>query len=156
MSGAVKKYDGYRYIVFSFGEDDATAIDFASYDNLNEVEKKGLNGLLESLQYLTALASPTPNMSDVSALIARFNDMGESPDKNSELARILYLTEAHSYFKTLQAWSYNPFNPNFADPSKRFDAVNETTIDPNHNNNIYSNVFSFASYGDRLATYFDL
>lgn len=151
-----RKYGGYQYVTFSFGEDDPTQLSFESYDKLNAIERRGLKGLLDSLNYLSELASPVPNFTAINSLVACFEDMGATPETNSELARVLYLTEAHASFKALDAGSHDPFNPLYYINPDHFDAVDETTIDPNHNNNIYSNVFSFASYGERIATFFNI
>lgn len=152
-----RKYEGYQYVTFSFGEDDPTQLDFDSYDKLNAVEHRGLKGLLDSLAYLSELVSPIPNIAAINSLVDCFEDMGATTETNSELARVLYLTEAHSAFKTLDEGSHNPMNPlYYINPPDGFDAIDETTKDPNHGNNIYSNAFSFASYGDRIATFFNI
>ena len=102
-----RKYGGYQYVTFSFGEDDPTQLSFESYDKLNAIERRGLKGLLDSLNYLSELASPVPNFTAINSLVACFEDMGATPETNSELARVLYLTEAHASFKALDAGSHD-------------------------------------------------
>ncbi|HHT67243.1 MAG TPA: hypothetical protein GX010_03350 [Erysipelotrichaceae bacterium] len=138
-------YASYVYELFSFGEDDAELLTFASYDKINVIERDGLEGLLDSLADIKDFASLLVNPEKIAHLKECFTKMGRENNKNSEIARALYLTEAHSYFKVLGL-----------SPAKHpiyFIPVDETKKDPLLDNNIYSNTFSFKEYGDRVETY---
>ena len=136
-------YPDYVYVPFAFGNDDASTLVLSDYDSISVVEKNGLEGILDSLDYVSHLA--TLSEADRQALINCFTKMGPDSEHNSELARILYLSQAHSKFKALEG------HPNSYD--EYFTAVDETSIDPSEDNNIYSLTFSFREYGQRIGDF---
>ena len=138
----------YRYVKFSFGNDDASTLVFNDYSKLNVDEKNGLEGILDSLDYIS---NPATMKSHAAELKQCFIKMGPSEDHNSNIARALYLTEAHQYFKNLSS----PFI--LDSHGDQFLPIDETTCDVNDDNNLYSYnelfKFSFAAYGDRIETF---
>ena len=139
---------GYTYVKFSFGNDDASTLIFSDYATLNVDEKNGLEGILDALDYV---GNPAAMKAHTAELKQCFIKMGPSEDHNSNIARALYLTEAHQYFKNLK-------NPLILDShGNQFLPIDETTCDVMEDNNIYSYndtyKFSFANYGERIETF---
>ena len=134
---------GYQYVVFSFGNDDASTLDISDYDELNVIERNGLEGMLDSLDYIGATSTPSSLQANRENIKAKFAMMGAEPGKNSHMAQALYLTEAHQYLKNLR-------NPMVTNGGEMFVPVDETSKDPTVDNNIYSNTFSFKEYGERI------
>ena len=132
----------YQYQVYSFGNDDAATLTLASYSDLNVIERDGLEGLLDSLQYITT-ANPHTLQANREQIKNCFTMMGRNPGENSHLAQALYLTEAHQYLLLLR-------NPLVTNGGEMFVPVNELSADPATDNNIYSNTFSFKEYGERI------
>ena len=136
-------YPGYVYTLFSFGNDvDDGVITVNDYASLSKVEHDGLDGMIDSLQYVTsaeALKSATPET--IAALKACFAKMGMTPGNNSKVAQAIYLAEAHSVFKVLGLLPYH---------GHTFVPVNETINDPDLPNNVYSTSFCFKDYGDAI------
>ena len=143
---------GYDYEAFSFGDDDASNLTFEDYDSLGEIERDGLNGIITALDYLSN--DPAVMKTKSAELKACFTLMGRHDNEaavqsNSWIARALYLTEAHNYFKTLS-------NPHLLDShDEQFNPVDETSVDHTAGfpYNIYSNAFSFEQYGERIETF---
>ena len=138
----------YRYVKFSFGNPDASTLLFNDYAKLNVDERNGLEGILDSLDYISNPALMKTHASD---LKEAFTKMGPSADHNSNIARALYLTEAHQYFKNLR-------QPYLLDShGQQFLPIDEKTCDVNDDNNLYSYndtfKFSFAAYGQRIETF---
>ena len=138
---------GYTYVKFSFGNDDASTLVFADYSKLNVDEKNGLEGILDALDYL-GTGDPLTIKTHVAELKQCFIKMGPNENHNSNIARALYLTEAHEYFKGLR----KPYIIN--SHGDQFLPIDETTCGVNDDNNLYSYndtfKFSFAAYGQRI------
>ena len=139
---------GYQYVVYSFGNDDASSLMFDDYSELNIIERNGLEGMLDSLDYIGATATPSSMQANREQIRIKFAMMGEEPGKNAHMAQALYLTEAHQYLKNLR-------NPMITNAGEQFVPVDETSKDPSVSNNIYSNSFSFKEYGERIANFLD-
>ena len=60
--------------------------------------------------------------------------MGVQPGENSMFGRVIYLAEAHNAFRSIPGFAY----------------VDTTSCDPADHDNVYSDDFCFAEYGDRL------
>ena len=138
----------YAYVKFSFGNDDAATLVFNDYAKLNVDEKNGLEGILDALDYIGNPATMKDHADDLEACFVK---MGPNEDHNSNIARALYLTEAHQYFKNLR-------QPILLDShGDMFLPLDETTCDVTMDNNLYSYndiyKFSFADYGNRIKTF---
>ena len=136
-------YIAYQYVVYSFGNDDASTLDISDYDALDVIERDGLEGMLDALDYIGATSTPSSLQANREQIKAKFAMMGEQPGKNSHMAQALYLTEAHQYLKNLR-------NPAVTNGGQMFVPVDETSKDPTGSNNVYSNSFSFKEYGERI------
>ena len=142
-------YPTYEYELFAFGNDDAATLTFADYASLDKVERDGLQGILDNLDYISG-GSPVliaANMkANAAQLEANFALMGQTPTTNSEIARVIYLSEAHKTFKDIAA------APIVDSHLEHFVPVDETTTDPTYLEpyNIYSNGFSFKWYGEHI------
>ena len=141
----------YQFETFSFAEDDASLLTFNSYSSLNEVEKNGLDGILDCVKILGTSGTNYIQMKAKAAELEQaFVKMGADSSHNSEIARAVYLSEAHSYFLYLRQPgilvdnSNQPYNP-----------VNELSKNHEEENNVYSNSFSFAEYGHRTKNFLD-
>ena len=130
----------YQYILFSFGNDNAATLQMSDYAALSVIEKDGLDGMIDSLQYIGAPSTMQANRENIKACFAK---MGQEEGKNSHLAQALYLTEAHSYLKLLR-------NPLVTNGGEMFVPVDETVANVDVANNIYSNTFCFKEYGERI------
>ena len=138
----------YQYVKFSFGNDDASSLVFNDYKSLNANERNGLEGILDSLEFIS---NPATMKTHAAELKACFVKMGPDEDHNSNIARIIYLTEAHQYFKNLSS-------PYILDShGDQFLPIDETTCDVEADNNLYSYndtyKFSFADYGQRIEAF---
>ncbi len=135
----------YQYIPFAFGNDDAATLVFNDYRSLNVNERNGLEGILDSLDYIN---NPATMKANSAALKECFVKMGPDEDHNSNIARIIYLSEAHSLFLSLRS----PFI--LDSHGEEFVPIDETIADETLDNNLYSynNIykFSFANYGQRI------
>jgi hypothetical protein len=138
----------YQYVTFSFGNDDASSLTLDDYSELNIIERNGLEGMLDALDYIGAGATPSSMQANREQIRIKFAMMGEEPGKNAHMAQALYLTEAHQYLKALR-------NPAITNAGEMFVPVDETSKDPNVSNNIYSNTFCFKEYGERIANFLD-
>ena len=148
---------GYVYVLFSFGDANANTLSFASYESLNENEKNGLDGILDCVNILSSAGSDPlvyamTLKTQREQLHAAFTKMGADEDSNSQIARAVYLAEAHSYFRKLAD------NEHVVDGSgHQFNAVNEGSSSAAAVNNIYSynedDKFSFDAYGQRIETF---
>ncbi len=138
----------YQYVVYSFGNDDASSLTLSDYTELNVIERNGLEGMLDSLDYIGSSATPSSMQANREQIRIKFAMMGQEPGKNAHMAQALYLTEAHQYLKNLR-------NPMITNAGEMFVPVDETSKDPNVSNNIYSNTFSFKEYGERIANFLD-
>lgn len=142
----------YDYVAFSFGNDNASTLTFGDYDSLGEIERDGLDGVITALDYLSN--NPATMRTKSAELKACFTLMGRHDSEaavqnNSWMARALYLTEAHNYFKALQ-------NEHLLDShDEQFNPVDETSVDHTAGfpYNIYSDGFSFEQYGERIETF---
>lgn len=123
---------GYAYDNgYSFGENDANSITRSSYDEINEIEYKGVDGILSMIDDLAIVATDH----DAQARARdNFALMGEQPGENSMFGRVIYLAEAHAAFSVIPG----------------FDYVDTTSCDPADHDNVYSNDFCFKEYGIRL------
>ena len=148
---------GYDYVLFSFGDANANTLSLASYESLNENEKNGLDGILDCVNILSSAGSDPlvyamTLKTQRAQLHAAFTKMGADEDSNSQIARAVYLAEAHSYFRKLAD------NEHVVDGSgHQFNAVNEGSSSDAAINNIYSynedDKFSFDAYGQRIETF---
>ena len=157
-SKLTSSFPTYQYETFSFGQADPSLLTFASYAKLNKVEKDGLDGILDSVKILSTTGANYMQMKAKAAeLEIAFAKMGATSETNSEIARAVYLSEAHSYFLYLKNASFEMGETyNLIDNSNHtFNTVNELTKDPTAPNNIYSNSFSFAEYGHRAKAFLD-
>lgn len=136
----------YRYILFSFGNDDANTLVLSDYDELDVVERDGLEGIIDSLNYIGTTSTPASMQANSEAIKDCFTKMGRDAGNNSHIAQALYLTEAHQYIKLIK-------NPLILNAGQEFVPVDETVNDPAVDNNIYSNTFSFKAYGEYIHTF---
>ena len=137
-------YPTYKYMVFSFGNDDAATLQISDYSELSSIERDGLEGMLDSLDYISV--NPAAMQANRENIKNCFAKMGKNPGKNSHIAQALYLTEAHHYILYLR-------NPLILNGGQMFVPVDETVADPEVVNNVYSNSFSFKEYGERIDTF---
>ncbi|MBQ6730446.1 MAG: hypothetical protein IJR08_00840 [Bacilli bacterium] len=157
-------YPSYRYVAYSFGQDnDDGVLNIDDYSSLNEIERNGLEGILNSLTYmsggdaLVVAANIKAHMSDIRD---NFTLMGSEVGKNSEIARVIYLSEAHPLFKNIATYELVPgsgpaIKDSHGDP---FVPVDETSINPNQATpiyNIYSSAFTFDWYGQYIEAFFN-
>ena len=123
---------GYAYDSgYSFGENDASSITRSSFDAINEIEYNGVDGILSMIDDLGVVAT------DPDAQVRVRNNfamMGVQPGENSMFGRVIYLAEAHNAFRSIPGFAY----------------VDTTSCDPADHDNVYSDDFCFAEYGDRL------
>ena len=140
------KYATYRYTLFSFGNDDAATLMLSDYNELDVVERDGLEGIIDSLSYIGTTSTPASMKANSESIKDCFTMMGKDAGNNSHLAQALYLTEAHQYIKLLR-------NPLVLNAGEMFVPVDETVTDPSVDNNIYSNTFSFKEYGEYIHTF---
>ena len=140
--------NGYAFNVYSFGEDNYLDLDFNDYDSLNEIEKDGLEGMLDALDYITAgnIAFMKEHADDLSNC---FEKMGREVGKNSHISQAIYLGEAHTAFKTISLM------PIYDSGMNHFPVVDDATTSPTSPNNIYSNDFCFKDYGLGIKTFLD-
>ncbi len=138
----------YQYVTFSFGNDDASSLTLDDYSELNIIERNGLEGMLDALDYIGAGATPSSMQANREQIRIKFAMMGQEPGKNAHMAQALYLTEAHQYLKALRS-------PMITNAGEMFVPVDETSKDPSVSNNIYSNTFCFKEYGERIANFLD-
>ena len=136
----------YKYILFSFGNDDASSLVLSDYDELDKVERDGLEGIIDSLSYIGTTSTPASMKANSEAIKDCFVKMGRTAGNNSHIAQALYLTEAHQYIKLIR-------NPLVLNNGEMFVPVDETSNKPTENNNIYSNSFSFKAYGEYIHTF---
>lgn len=139
ITGNPTKYASYQFVTYSFGNDDAKTLVFSDYNDLNSVERDGAEGVIDSLQYITTTATPSSLKAASTQLQACFTKMGGTPGNNSHVAQILYLSQAHPILKPFALYGFTP--------------VNELSKDPEVDNNVYSNTFSFKEYGERIGTF---
>lgn len=139
-------YATYRYQLFSFGNDDANTLTLSDYNELDVVERDGLEGIIDSLSYIGTTSTPASMKANSESIKNCFTMMGKDAGNNSHLAQALYLTEAHQYIKLLR-------NPLVLNAGEMFVPVDETVTDPSVDNNIYSNTFSFKEYGEYIHTF---
>ena len=148
----------YQFEVFSFAEADATKLTSSSYSSLNEVEKNGLDGILDCVKILGESGADYTQMKAKAAELEQaFIKMGVDSDHNSNIARAVYLSEAHHYFLNL-ASSYEVMGTTFVlkdNHGETYNPVNEQSKNHGEDNNVYSNTFSFADYGHRTRAFLD-
>ena len=150
---------GYAYHEFTFGKpNSASHIEYAHYATLNEVERNGLEGILNSLSYLSELSPATlmamsetdrhtlaDNLESCFALMTTTID---ATKYNSEIGRIVYLNEVHAAFKLFAAV------PNAEHNTFSASLVNETSTSTTAGSNtIYSVDFYFSNYGTAFKNY---
>ena len=129
----------YAYRVFSFGDDNYETLDFSKYSTLNVIERNGLEGIIDALDYI----NPAVIQSNATNLKNCFAKMGEAVGKNSNIGRAIYLGEVHGSFKALASTPY----------FSGFPLVDDTSNEATSPNNIYSNGFFFAEYGEQIEDY---
>ena len=131
------KIDTYGYAYnsgYSFGENDAANITRSSYDEINEIEYNGVDGILSMIDYLATVKTDATSQEKVRD---NFALMGAQPGENSMFGRVIYLAEAHNTFTTIPGFAY----------------ADTTSCNPLDSNNVYSNDFCFADYGESLYTF---
>ena len=146
---------GYAFNQFTFGKPvAATHVSYTHYDSLNVKERNGMQGILDSLDYVSQLDIATlvtmseserhdlaDNLEDCFALMTTDNE-------NSEIARIVYLNNVHDTFKLLASV------PNRDSQTFTAHLIDETsTSSASGSGTIYAADFSFASYGTALKNY---
>ena len=129
----------YAYQVFSFGDDNYETLSFSKYSSLNVIERNGLEGIIDALDYI----DPAVIQSNATNLKLCFAKMGEEVGKNSNIGRAIYLGEVHGSFKALASTPY----------FSGFPLVDDTSNEATSPNNVYSNSFFFAQYGEQIETY---
>ena len=150
---------GYAYHEFTFGKpNSATHIEYVHYASLNEVERNGLEGILNSLSYLSEL-SPATLMAmseadrhtladNLESCFALMTTTIGTTKYNSEIGRIVYLNEVHAAFKLFAAV------PNAEHNTFSSSLVNETSTSTTAGSNtIYSVDFYFSTYGTAFKNY---
>ena len=152
--------NGYAYLIYTFGKPyDASLIQFSHYSSINAVEKNGLQGILDCLDYVDQLSDPVTlatmdaaqRQAIADGIEACFalatTDVGGQL-YNSELARIIYLNDVHPIFKAF-AGIQNANHQTFAN-----DLVDETSTSSNPGTKtVYSSDFYFSSYGTAFKNY---
>ena len=132
----------YAYRTYSFGNDDPATINVHSYDDLNEVEYNGFDGMIGLLNYVDNLM--TLSASDREGMVACFAKMGLTPGNNSKVAQAIYLAEGHDKFKLLGLVPYH---------GHTFTPVDETSTDATNDMSVYGNNFCFKDYGESVDYY---
>ena len=128
---------GYAYnSAYYFGQIDAEQITKNSYNDINEVEYNGLNGILSTLDIFDEVNLGHTTMKNAASDLSSNFALMRTDDENSMIARVIYLAEAHQTLKAMPG----------------FTAVQDNTC-ASTGDNVYSNTFSFAEYGQRLETY---
>ena len=140
--------NGYAFIVYSFGEDNYLNLKFSDYNSLNLIERDGLEGMLEALDYISA-GNPSLMKTYSTQLKDCFEKMGRDYGKNSHISQAIYLGEAHTAFKTVSLSSLVDSHDN------HFPVVDDTTTAANSPNNIYSSDFCFKDYGVAIKEFMD-
>ena len=145
----------YSYDYFAFGRElYSSHIEFNHYLSLNEKEMNGMQGILDSLDYIGQLNIATlASMSDsdrhdlADNLEACFALM-YTDNQNSEIARIVYLNNVHETLKLIASVpnkNSQTFTPYLVDETSNSNEAGSNTV--------YSVDFSFASYGAALKDY---
>ena len=150
---------GYAYNEFSFGKPDGVSdVRFSHYSTLNETEKRGLEGILNSLDYVGQLSPSSIPVTDEERKALADNLEGcfalmtteiNTVKYNSEIAKIVYLNNVHSYFKTITQ------NTMHSDHTV-FDAelVDETSVSTlPDTKTLYSSNFFLSEYGTAFKDY---
>ena len=151
---------GYVYNQFSFGKPAThTYVKYTHYNSISVVEKNGIQGILDCLQYVDQLSNPSAlammSADDRKAIADGIEscfalattDVGGNL-YNSEFARIIYLNDVHQIFK-LFAPIQNANHETFADH-----LVNETSTSTTEGSRtVYSVDFTFANYGTAFKNY---
>ena len=123
---------GYAYDSgYSFGENVASNITRDSFNEINEIEYNGVDGILSMIDDLAIVAT---NHDAQERVRDNFALMGAHEGENSMFGRVIYLAEAHNAFASIPGFAY----------------ADTTSCDPLDHDNVYSNDFCFAEYGDRL------
>ena len=142
----------YAYNYFAFGKDlYDTHITYSRYSTLNEKEKNGMQGILDSLDYVSQLNVATLiSMSDTDRhqmaddLEACFALM-TTDNENSEIARIVYLNNVHNALKLVASV------PNRNSQTFTPYLVDETSLSTTPGSrSVYSEDFYFSTYGTAL------
>ena len=146
---------GYTYNFFEFGNPKYSPyLEYVNYSSLDVKEKNGMQGILDSLDYVSQLNVVTlSSMSDADRheLADNLEDcfaLMYTDGENSEIARVVYLNNVHNSLKLISS----VMNKN----SQTFNAylVNETsTSSTAGSNTVYAEDFSFADYGTALKNY---
>lgn len=146
---------GYTYNAFTFGKPvSETNIKFIHYNAINEIEKNGLNGILNAVDLASNLNIPTLLTMSEEDRHALANDLESAfalmttNNINSEVARIVYLNDFHPVIK--------PIAPTNNKNSENFSSylVNEgSTSTSAGTNTVYSEDFFFSNYGTALKNY---
>ena len=148
---------GYTYNAFTFGKPvSETNIKFIHYNAINEIEKNGLNGILNAVDLASNLNIPTLLTMSEEDRHALANDLEAEAafalmttnNVNSEVARIVYLNDFHPVIK--------PIAPTNNKNSENFSSylVNEgSTSTSAGTNTVYSEDFFFSNYGTALKNY---
>ena len=146
---------GYTYNFFEFGNPKYSPyLEYFSYSSLDAKEKNGMQGILDSLDYVSQLnvvALSSMSDTDRHALADNLEDcfaLMYTDGENSEIARIVYLNNVHNSLKLISSVMNKD--------SQTFNAylVNETsTSSTAGSNTVYAEDFSFADYGTALKNY---
>ena len=146
---------GYTYNFFEFGNPKYSPyLEYFSYSSLDAKEKNGMQGILDSLDYVSQLnvvALSSMSDTDRHALADNLEDcfaLMYTDGENSEIARIVYLNNVHNSLKLISSVMNKD--------SQTFNAylVNETsTSSTGGSNTVYAEDFSFADYGTALKNY---
>ena len=148
--------NGYAYNQFTFGKpSSASLISFAHYATLDEVERNGIEGVIDSLQYIEQLNDPLVLINSTSRkaladniemCFAKMTSLRGGQQVNSEMAKIVYLNnlhEAFEYFDGIDNSEYQYFIP--------VDETSTSTLPDS--NTLYSSNFFMSEYGTRLKEY---
>ena len=151
---------GYAYHEFSFGKPSTEPlVQFSHYASLNEVERNGLEGILNSLTYASQLSNTAAvmTMSDsdrhtiadnLEGCFALMTTNVGGVDYNSEISRIVYLNNVHQVFKLFA------YVPNSASQTFAASLVDETSTSTTAGSKtVYSVDFYFSSYGTAFKNY---
>ena len=126
---------------FTYAPSSYLNVSETSYDNINEIEKLGLDGIFSFVDVVTRIASGDLSGVTKANLCSAFDKMG-----NSEIAKLYYLSRAHK-----RASSTDSFVLDFTQQPAVALLYGSTW--GSYTSEIYEPSFSFSSYGESLATW---
>ena len=132
--------------LFTFKPTSYSDVTMDSYNNLNENNKLGFDGIVSLIDYLEKLTTyPLPSDFNRTNLINAFSKM-----ENSDLAKLYYTSRGHKHL------SSESYRLDFTQSLLAKSYYGETWNDYALGNNVWDNSFSFVAYGNSLCNYLGL